>query len=242
MSRIWSFHGGIHPPENKQQSLGRPLQAATLPAQLIVPLQQHIGAPAEPCVEVGQRVLKGQPIAEPTGHVSIYQHAPTSGTVTAIESHPVPHPSGMEGLCVMIEPDGQEQWIEHQGCDDFRSLDKPQIAERIRRAGISGMGGAGFPTEVKLHLSDDHIVNTLIINGVECEPYITADDMLMRSRAEQIIGGIEIAAHLIQPTHVLIGIEDNKPEAAMAMIQAAQQSALDIEVVVVITDQIPLWR
>lgn len=235
MSRIWSFHGGIHPAENKRQSLQRPLEAAPLPKLLILPLQQHIGAPATPLVEVGDKVLKGQPIAEPTAHVSVYLHAPTSGTVTAIGCSPIPHPSGMEGLCIQIEPDGLETWIEHQGITDFRSIDKTELTENIRRAGISGMGGAGFPTAVKLHLSDDHIVNTLIINGVECEPYITADDVLMRERAESIIGGIEIAAHLIKPTHCLIGIEDNKPEAAMALTRAARSSELDIEVVVVPT-------
>ncbi|WP_421870268.1 electron transport complex subunit RsxC [Motiliproteus sp.] len=235
MSRIWSFHGGIHPPENKQQSLLKPLRQAPIPPQLIIPLQQHIGAPATPLVEVGQRVLKGQAIAEPSGHVSIYQHAPTSGVVSAIGNYSVPHPSGMEGLCIQIDTDGKDEWIEHQGVDDFRSLEKPALAEMIRRAGISGMGGAGFPTEIKLHLADDHIINTLIVNAVECEPYITADDMLMRERAEQVIGGIEIAAHLIKPTHCLIGIEDNKPEAAMALTQAARASEIEIEVVVVPT-------
>ncbi|MEH6824516.1 MAG: electron transport complex subunit RsxC [Motiliproteus sp.] len=235
MSRIWSFHGGIHPPENKRQSLQRPLQRLPLPKRLILPLQQHIGAPSTPLVNVGDKVLKGQVIAEPTGHISVYLHAPTSGTVTAIGCHPVPHPSGMEGLCIHIQPDGQEQWIEHQGISDFRTLNNVELANVIRHAGIAGMGGAGFPTAVKLHLSDDHIVNTLIINGVECEPYITADDTLMRERAAMVIGGIEIAAHLIQPTHCLIGIEDNKPEAAMALIQAARSSELDIEVVVIPT-------
>ena len=235
MSRIWSFHGGIHPPENKHQSLQRPLQPAALPPQLILPLQQHIGTPATPLVEVGDKVLKGQPIAEPSGHVSVYLHAPTSGTVSAISSYPVAHPSGMEGLCVVIDSDGEDRWIETQGHSDFKALERAELAELIRRAGISGMGGAGFPTEIKLHLADDHIVNTLIVNGVECEPYITADDTLMRERAEQIIGGIEIAAHLIKPTHCLIGIEDNKPEAAMALTRAARASELDIEVVVVPT-------
>ncbi|RDE19472.1 electron transport complex subunit RsxC [Motiliproteus coralliicola] len=235
MSRIWSFHGGIHPPENKQQSLLKPLRQAPIPPQLIIPLQQHIGAPATPLVEVGERVLKGQAIAEPSGHVSIYQHAPTSGIVSHIGNYSVPHPSGMEGLCIQIDTDGKDEWIEHQGVEDFRSLEKPALAEMIRCAGISGMGGAGFPTEIKLHLADDHIINTLIVNAVECEPYITADDMLMRERAAQIIGGIEIAAHLIKPTHCLIGIEDNKPEAAIALTQAARASEIEIEVVVVPT-------
>ncbi len=235
MSRIWSFHGGIHLPENKRQSLQRPLQQLPLPAQLILPLQQHIGAPAAPIVEIGDRVLKGQVIAEPTGHVSAYLHAPTSGRISAIGSYPVPHPSGMTGLCIVIEPDGDEQWIEHQGVDNVSALSNAELAEIIRRAGITGMGGAGFPSAVKLHLSEDHIVNTLIINAVECEPYITADDTLMREYADRVIGGIEIAAQLIRPTHCLIGIEDNKPEAALALSHAARRSDLQIEVVVVPT-------
>ncbi|MCW8886369.1 MAG: electron transport complex subunit RsxC [Motiliproteus sp.] len=235
MSRIWSFHGGIHPAENKQQSLDAPLRQMPLPKKLVLPLQQHIGAPATPMVEVGDKVLKGQRIAEPTGFVSIFMHAPTSGTIVEIGDYSVPHPSGMKAQCLVLEPDGEEQWIDHQGVEDFRTLEKPELAEIIRCAGISGMGGAGFPTDIKLHLSDDHIVNTLIINGVECEPYITADDMLMQERAEQIIGGIEIAAYLIKPTHILIGIEDNKPQAAIAMTEAARASELDIEVVILPT-------
>ncbi|HEY5718720.1 MAG TPA: electron transport complex subunit RsxC [Motiliproteus sp.] len=235
MSKIWSFHGGIHPAENKQQSLQRPLESLPLPARLIVPLQQHIGAPSTPLVSAGEQVLKGQQIAEPTGFVSTYLHAPTSGTVVAVVEHAVPHPSGLSAPCIVIEPDGEERWVELETCDDFRALDKHELAERIRHAGIAGMGGAGFPTQIKLHLADDHIVNTLIVNGVECEPYITADDMLMRERADEIIGGIEIAAHLLNPTHILVGIEDNKPEATRAMTVAARSSALNIEVVILPT-------
>ncbi|OMH33771.1 electron transport complex subunit RsxC [Motiliproteus sp. MSK22-1] len=235
MSRIWNFHGGIHPQENKQQSLTIPLRQMPLPKRLTLPLQQHIGTPAIPTVKVGDKVLKGQRIAEPSGFVSIYMHAPTSGTIVEIGDYPVPHVSGMSAQCIILEPDGNETWIEHQGVEDFRTLEKAELAEIIRCAGISGMGGAGFPTNIKLHLSDDHIVNTLIINGVECEPYITADDMLMRERAAEIIGGIEIAAYLIKPTHILIGIEDNKPEAAVAMTEAARTSKLNIEVVVLPT-------
>lgn len=238
MSRIWDFHGGVHPPENKQQSLQTPIDSLPLPKRLTLPMSQHIGNPAIPMVEVGDKVLKGQRIAEPNGPVSIYMHAPTSGTVVDIAEYPVPHPSGMSAECIVIETDGEDRWvegIEHQIIDDFRSLEKADLAEVIRCAGISGMGGAGFPTNIKLHLSDDHIVNTLIINGVECEPYITADDALMRERANMIIGGIEIAAYLIKPTHILIGLEDNKPQSATAMREAARHSNLNIEVVVVPT-------
>jgi electron transport complex protein RnfC len=235
MSRIWSFHGGIHPPENKQQSLQEPLIKANLPPRLILPLQQHIGLPAEPLVKIGERVLKGQCIAEPVGHISVSIHAPTSGTVVAIGNHPVPHSSGMEALCIQIDTDGIDEWVELQGIEDYRQLEKAQLTDVIRRAGIAGLGGAGFPTDIKLHLGDDHIVNTLILNGVECEPYITADDILMRERADEIVKGLEISAHLIQPTHCMIGIEDNKPEAAIALTEAARNSKLDIEVVVLPT-------
>lgn len=235
MSRIWNFHGGIHPPENKSQSLQTPLRSPAIPEKLILPVQQHIGAPAEPVVSVGDYVLKGQIIAEPAGKVSAYMHAPTSGTIAAIGDFALPHPSGMSGLCIEIDTDGKDQWCELTPVEDYRQLSNLDLVEKIRHAGISGMGGAGFPTNVKLNLREDHIINTLIINAVECEPYITADDMLMRERAEDIISGIEIVNKLISPTHILIGIEDNKPEAAMAITAAARSSKLDIEVVVVPT-------
>ncbi len=235
MSKIWQFHGGIHPPENKQQSLQQAIRQLPLPTHLTVPLQQHIGGPADPLVKIGDKVLKGQLIAQPVGHISVGVHAPSSGTVTDIAAHPVPHASGMPGNCIIIETDGEERWTELHPHPDHRSLDKSALTTIIRRAGISGMGGAGFPTDIKLHLGDDHIVNTLIINAVECEPYITADDILMRERAEQIIAGLEISAHLINPTHCIIGIEDNKPEAARAMLAAIRNSELDAEVVVLPT-------
>ncbi|MBQ0757415.1 MAG: RnfABCDGE type electron transport complex subunit C, partial [Amphritea sp.] len=211
--RVHSFHGGIHPPENKKQSTGAPITMAPVPSRIVLPLQQHIGLPADPVVKVGERVLKGQLVAEAIGRISANIHASTSGVVTAIESHPVPHMSGMPADCLIIEADGNDEWIEHQGLEDYTQLPKPELIEFIRQAGVAGMGGAGFPTDVKLHLGDDHIVNTLIINAAECEPYITADDMLMRERAEQILGGIEIIAHLLKPLHIMVGIEDNKPQA-----------------------------
>ncbi len=235
MSKIWQFHGGIHPPENKQQSLQQAIRKLPLPARLMVPLQQHIGAPADSLVKVGDKVLKGQLIAQPIGHISVGVHAPSSGTVVDITPHPVPHASGMPGNCIIIATDGEERWTELHPHPDHRSLDRTKLTTLIRRAGVSGMGGAGFPSDIKLHLGDDHIVNTLIINAVECEPYITADDILMRERAEQIVAGLEISAHLINPTHCIIGIEDNKPEAARAMLAAIRASELDAEVVVLPT-------
>lgn len=230
--RVHGFHGGIHPPENKKQSTGAPISLAPVPTRIVLPLQQHIGLPADPVVNVGDRVLKGQKVAEAVGRISANIHSSISGTVVAIESHPVPHMSGMEAGCLIIESDGKDEWIEHQGLEDYTRLPKPALIEYIRQAGVAGMGGAGFPTDVKLHLGDDHIVNTLIINAAECEPYITADDMLMRERADEILGGIEIIAHLLQPLHIMVGIEDNKPQAIRALHAALDNSPLNLDIVI----------
>ncbi|MCJ8339515.1 MAG: electron transport complex subunit RsxC [Pseudomonadales bacterium] len=235
MAKVFAFHGGIHPPENKYQSAQRPIVSAPVPEILQVPLRQHIGVAAKACVSVGDKVLKGQRIADASGKLSVPVHAPSSGVVIAIADQPVPHPSGMSGLCISIETDGLEQWIEHSGLADYKALSQNQLIDYIRDRGIAGMGGAGFPTAVKLHLGDDHIINTLIINAAECEPYITADDLLMRERAEQIIAGIEILQHLIKPSHVLIGIEDNKPKAIRALEIALQDCKYNIDVVTVPT-------
>lgn len=235
MSQVFSFHGGIHPPENKKQSTRAPIGKAPLPQQLVLPMQQHIGAPADPLVSVGDSVLKGQLIAEPIGRISASVHAPTSGKVIDIAHYPVPHASGLSGECIVIEADGEDRWIEHAGIADYKAIERTELIEHIRTSGISGMGGAGFPTDVKLHLSEDHIVNTLIINAAECEPYITADDMLMRERPHEIIGGIEVIAHLLRPSHILIGIEDNKTNAIHALEAAVKHCDLNIDIVVVPT-------
>ncbi|RLU01566.1 electron transport complex subunit RsxC [Ketobacter sp.] len=232
MSRhIWDFHGGIHPPENKKQSSETSIRWAGLPERLVVPVQQHIGAPAKPCVNVGDPVLKGQKLAEAAGFVSLPVHAPTSGTVAAIELRPIQHPSGMDALCVEITPDGQDEWIEHQGVGDYETLGKQEILNRIRDAGIAGMGGAGFPSVVKLGVKPDQKIKTLILNAVECEPYITADDRLMRERADEIVQGLQIVAWLIEPEEILIGIEDNKPHAIAAMQKATAGTQCEVVVV-----------
>lgn len=235
MSKVFAFHGGIHPPENKKQSTRSPIRPAPLPDTLIVPIQQHIGVPAKPCVRVGDYVLKGQLIAEAQGRISASVHAPSSGTVQDISAQPVPHPSGMTAPCITIKTDGKDSWQPHQGLADYTQLPKAELIDYIRHHGIAGMGGAGFPTDVKLHLGDDHIVNTLVINAAECEPYITADDMLMRERADQIISGIEIIHHLLQPHHILIGIEDNKAHAIRVLEEALRGHPLNIDLIVVPT-------
>lgn len=232
---VYSFHGGVHPPENKVQSTRLPVDDAPIPKNLVVPVLQHLGMAADPVVSVGERVLKGQLIAEPVGRISVAVHAPSSGRVIGISQQPVPHASGLEAECILIETDGQDSWCEHQGLEDYTKLTPNELIEFIRNKGIAGMGGAGFPTDVKLHLGDDHIVNTLIINAAECEPYITADDTLMRIASEEIVGGIEIIAHLLKPHHIMIGIEDNKPDAIAALNIACRASHLAIDIQIVPT-------
>lgn len=227
---IFDIHGGIHPNENKQQSLGAPLRDAGIPPELVLPLSQSIGAPAKPVIAVGDRVLKGQLIAKAGGFVSAGIHAPTSGTISDIGERAIPHTSGISGPCISINTDGQDQWIEHHGLSDYQDLAPSELVTLIANAGIAGMGGAGFPTAVKLTPPANKPISTLILNGTECEPYITADHVLMREHSENIISGAQILAHILKPESILIGVEDNKPDAIEKLKEAAQGT--NIEVVV----------
>jgi len=228
MRKTFGFHGGIHLPANKHQSVRTPITAAGIPPELILPLSQHRGAPASPVVTVGERVLKGQLIAAARGVVSVPVHASTSGTIHAIEERLIAHPSGHLAPCIVIATDGQDEWIAHSGTPDYQALDKADLINLIRNAGIAGMGGAGFPSAVKLSVKPDTHIATLIINGTECEPYITADDMLMRECAAHIIEGVKILHHIIAPDETLIGVEDNKPQALAALLDAAQGTGIEI--------------
>ena len=228
--KVWDIPGGVHPAENKLQSTSTPISQISLPKNIILPLNQHIGAEAEPIVDIGDRVLKGQMIAKANGLISAAVHASTSGTVVAIDSQLVPHPSGLTAPCITIECDGEDEWVSLDACEDYTTLSPRVLIDKIRNAGIAGMGGAGFPTSPKLTPRGDKI-NTLILNGTECEPYITADDMLMRERANDIVQGALLLAHILNsPREILIGIEDNKPEAIAAMQSAAKNTAIDIVV------------
>jgi electron transport complex protein RnfC len=226
--RLWKFHGGVHLPEEKELSNQKPVVDATLPKRLVIPLGQHIGAPSRPCVKVGDRVLKGQMLGEPQGYVSAPVHASSSGVVVAITAHAMPHPSGLPALCVIIDTDGEDAWTPDlpEPVADFQQLDADSLRARVRMAGIVGLGGASFPSSVKLSPGKDQPIDTLVLNGAECEPYITCDDMLMRERAEDIVTGARIILHLLGAERCLIGIEDNKPEAIAAMRAAvAEQQA-----------------
>jgi electron transport complex protein RnfC len=231
MGRPFDFPGGIELPDNKAQSLRGPIRQPSLPDHFSVPLLQHIGEHARACVQPGDTVLKGQRLADADRGAGVPVHAPTSGTVTAIEARQVPHPSGLEDWCVRIKPDGRDQWTERVDCPDYAELPVDEQLERIHAAGIAGLGGAGFPTDAKLVAGDGARIRTLILNGAECEPYITADQSLMRERPEAIIAGAQIIRSLLGSKECLIGIEDNKPDAIEALRKAADGTGIEIVVV-----------
>ncbi len=235
--RLWRFYGGLHLPAHKGESMGLPVVPARLPRYLILPLQMHIGVPAEPLVEIGAHVLKGQMIARPEGYVSAPVHASSSGTVVAIEQRPVPHPSGLAAPCIVIETDGKETWRHRETrIEDYTALDPSELRNRIREAGIVGLGGAGFPSFIKMNPGPDAAVETLILNGAECEPYITCDAMLMQERPEEVIQGMRIMRHALRAKQCLIGVEDNKPEAIAALRSALERlDVADAQVVVIPT-------
>ncbi len=222
---LFEFPGGIHPPENKTQSMQLPLGSLPIPPQLIIPLHQHIGAPAKAIVKVGDSVLAGQLIGAADGTFSANVHASSSGVVSAIGLYPLPHPSGMSGECICIDTDGKHEFIAFESCSHIYEQDRLLLLEKIRAAGVAGLGGAGFPTAVKLNVKSTQKIDTLIINGAECEPYITADDMLMQARAMDIIYGAQLLAHILHnPQRVVIAIEDNKPNAITALQTALAQA------------------
>ena len=217
---LFKFNGGIHMPTNKDMSVQGPLTAASLPKELVLPLQQHIGQVAEAIVNVGDRVLKGQQIAKAPSYVSAPIHAPTSGIVTDIGDKPVPHSSGLEALCLTLEVDGKDQWCELQPVADYTQMDAISLRNKVREAGIVGLGGAAFPSSVKLNPGPNREVALLLINGAECEPYITCDQTLMSERAEEVIGGIQIILHSLGVNECWIGIEDTMPTALSGLQEA----------------------
>ncbi|TOE10454.1 electron transport complex subunit RsxC [Vibrio parahaemolyticus] len=227
---LWDFPGGVHPAENKKQSNKADLVRASIPAEIILPLKQHIGKAGNLLVSVGEHVLKGQALTQSETGFTVPVHAPTSGTITAIEPRTVAHPSGLSELCAVITPDGQDTWCEKSPIADYTQESADTLIDIIRLAGISGMGGAGFPTAKKIQ-SGIARTEILIVNAAECEPYITADDKLMQEHAEELIQGIEIVEHILKPKLTIIGIEDNKPDAIKALESAALNKDIVIRVI-----------
>ncbi len=212
----WRFFGGIHPAYNKDMACSQATVEMPLPRELVVYLSQNLGAPSKPVVKKGDTVKKGQLIGEAGGFVSTPVHAPASGVITALEKRP--SPLGDDMTAAVIEPDGLDEWAE--GCNVERScegLDAGRIKNLIHDGGVVGMGGATFPTHVKLSPPEGKKIDLLIINGAECEPYLTADHRLMLERPADVLEGASLIAKAIGVTEVVVAVEKNKPDAIAAM-------------------------
>ncbi len=225
--RLKTFPGGVHPHDHKHYSATAPIEELPLPQRVVIPLSQHIGSPSTPVVKVGDEVKTGQMIAEASGFVSIPQHASISGKVTKIERFN--HPCGGRQTAIEISGDGADTWIELTDETDYLQLPPEEMKERVREAGICGMGGAGFPTYVKLSPPADKPIDTVILNGVECEPYLTSDYRLMLQRPEDIIAGLKLVMRIVNAKTGMIGIEANKPDA-IALLEKllAKESNLSV--------------
>ncbi len=225
------FFGGIHPKYNKEMSTTSIDFLTIAPKQVVIPMQQHIGAPCTPLVQVGDQVLLGQKIGDGEG-LCVPVHASVSGKVIAIE--PRPHTSGRMVNAIVIENDFQDTpFAPAQEEKDPAALSDDEILHAIREAGLVGMGGAAFPGSVKAISAMGH-VDTLIANACECEPYITADDSLLRTKPEQVLRGMMILRHVLHPERVVLAVEDNK-KAAIEKLHALQSQFPEIEVVVLPT-------
>ncbi|SMN12327.1 Electron transport complex protein RnfC [uncultured Candidatus Thioglobus sp.] len=214
--QFYPFHGGLELKNFKQLSNNQQSFITPLPERMILPMQQNIGVPAVPFVKQGDRVLKGQKIATANGHVSVPVHASTSGKVIEISEHITPLNHSPQ-LCIIIEPDGEDHWFDVEAVDDYMSIEPKKLQHLIREAGIVGMGGAGFPACVKLEEGTVSTVDTLIINGVECEPYISCDDRIIREKAHYIVAGTRMLRHAVQAKYCVIAVEDDMPEAFDAL-------------------------
>lgn len=220
IGKLFTFPGGVHPDDKKQLSNKNVIQQPSLPDTITLPIRQHIGSEGVCSVAVGDYVLKGQALSTTTMPYAVPVHAPTSGHIVAIAPHVVAHPSGLTEMCISIKPDGKDTWADLSPLTDYHSQEKSALIKALCQAGISGMGGAGFPTHIKA--TNSKPIEFLILNGVECEPYITADDRLMREHAWQIRQGLDILTHIVNPKAIIVAIEDNKPEAIEALNIACQ--------------------
>jgi Na+-translocating ferredoxin:NAD+ oxidoreductase subunit C len=229
LRKLFKFHGGVKPQTNKEQSTTTPIGSVPLPDRLVIPLHQAVGGHPRPQVQPGDRVFKGQRIGGADGNLSSAVHASTSGLVRDVAPAVMPHTSGLTTLSVIIEPDGEDRWGELDKVN-YRTTPPDELRDFLRDAGVVGLGGAVFPSYLKLKPGKDGTLKTLVINGAECEPFITCDDMLMRERAANMLQGIMAMRHMLQAEEVLIGIEDNKPQAVAAVqaaIAASGQSGIE---------------
>ncbi len=222
-----SFKGGVHPPDKKSYAKDKPIKTMPLPKVVVIPLQQHIGAAAKPIVNVGDEVKTGQVIGEPGGFISAYVHSTITGKIISVD--PVPYIMGGKKAAITIERTSEnDEWALLEGYGDYTAKAKEEIIDLIKRAGIVGMGGAMFPTHVKLTPPKGKKVDTLIINGVECEPYLNSDNRLMIERSEELVRGILILKKALGVDKVYIGIEDNKPIAIETMLKAVTGTEINV--------------
>jgi len=244
------IRGGVHAEERKAASALPIVNDFPLPKKLYIPLQQHVGKAAEPVIKVGEKVLKGQLLAHSQGLVSAPVHAPSSGIILDVNDYPAPHPSALPIRMIVLETDGKDEWLKTSVAADPFQLDAEEISLRVGAAGIVGLGGATFPTVVKLNMGRENQIDTLIINGAECEPYLCCDDRLMQERAAEIIDGVRLMLHGMTNSpganlhlpeggrtgrydmntkSAVVAIEDNKPQAFL-MMQAAAAPYAQIKV------------
>lgn len=223
---LFTFKGGVHPPENKLQTENLKTEVFKASKMLYVPMLQHIGAPLEPTVKVGERVLKGQKIGDSEAFVSSPVHSPVSGTVKKIDV--MPFPLSGKVTTVVIENDEQEEWAELTKLENWESSTNEELLKMVREKGIVGIGGACFPTHIKLNPPKDVKIDTLLLNGAECEPYLNSDNRLMLEEPHKIIEGIKIIMKLLNVENAHIGIEDNKPEAIASMQKACEGTKIKV--------------
>ncbi|WP_028856744.1 electron transport complex subunit RsxC [Psychrilyobacter atlanticus] len=218
--KLFTFKGGVHPSENKVQTENEAIQTFDAPKMVHVALLQHIGAPLNALVKPGDRVLKGQKIADSEAFMSAPVHSSVSGVVKKIEF--LPFPLSGKVNTIIIENDGEEELAELTTIKDWKTAPKEDLLAMIREKGIVGVGGACFPTHIKLNPPKDVTIDTLVMNGAECEPYLNADNRLMLEDPKSIIEGIKIIMHVLGVKNAKIGIENNKPEAIASMIKASE--------------------
>ena len=230
MLSLKTFKGGVHPPENKELSEDKAVADLGLPSRVVLPLQQHIGAPVEALVAKGDEVLAGQMIGKPSGFVSVPLHATVSGKVKVVDQFS--HPAGLPMLSVVIESDGEDKWVDDLVSRSQEEIDKlsgDEIKKIILDAGIVGLGGAAFPTHVKLSPPADKKIDTFILNGAECEPYLTTDYRQMMERGEDMVSGIKLLLRVLGCKDAYIAIENNKPKAIEALDKiVADQGGIEV--------------
>ncbi len=222
-----TFSGGVHPADNKYLTAHKATVSAAIPKRAVIPLSQHIGAPTKPLVVIGQEVKKGEKIGETTGFVSAPVHASISGKVVAIGNFP--HILGADLPSIVIESDGKDEWVSGlKETTDYEKLSSDELKKMVADAGIVGMGGATFPTHVKLSPPKEKPIDMVILNGAECEPFLTSDHRLMLEKPKDIVEGLKILMRILNVKQGYIGIESNKPDAIESMTKAAQGSDVKV--------------